>query len=166
VRYTVGEIGEILGPSGMGGDPGGIISEVSIDSRSIVRPAEALFFALPGEMSDGHRYVGHAYRLGVRNFVVKESGLEGKFSEANFFVVEDVLQALQKLATHHRKSYPGLKTIGITGSNGKTIIKEWLYQMLHDIFRTVKSPKSYNSQKQEFPEKVKWKVIWICSIQA
>jgi len=122
------------------------INAVSIDTRQITSAPNTLFFALPGAMSDGHVYIGKAYDQGVRNFVISDSNFTPRIKDANYLLVDDVLQALQKLATHHRASFPNLKKIGITGSNGKTIVKEWLYQMLHDRFVIVKSPKSYNSQ--------------------
>lgn len=146
MKYTAKEIENILNSSESENRLDSTITEVSIDSRSVTIPSRALFFALQGQMHDGHRFVEHAYKKGVRNFVVSLHDLDLKFPEANFYVVEDVQRALQLLATHHQRSYPGLTKIGITGSNGKTIIKEWLYQMLHDAYSIIKSPKSYNSQ--------------------
>ena len=96
-------------------------------------------------MSDGHRYISDAYAKGVRNFIVTQHQEDSSYIDANFLLVEDSLVALQLLATYHRKN-ASLDTIGITGSNGKTIIKEWLYQMMYDKYHIVKSPKSYNSQ--------------------
>ncbi len=146
VNYTAKEIGKILDYSNLEGIFDLPVQEVSIDSRTLITPSKALFFALPGEMHDGHQFIDNAYSRGVRNFVVLQSNLPEQYPEANFFVVNDVLSSLQKIATHHQESFPQLKKIGITGSNGKTIIKEWLYQMLHDVYHIVKSPKSYNSQ--------------------
>jgi len=146
VKYTAKEIGEILVQPDLKGLIASLITEISIDSRRIVTPSETLFFALPGELHDGHDFVETAYDRGVRNFVVSRSDFSEKYPKANFYKVENVLTALQRLATVHRESFPKLKKIGITGSNGKTIIKEWLYQMLHDVYHIVKSPKSYNSQ--------------------
>jgi len=97
-------------------------------------------------MNDGHSYIGEAYKKGVRNFIITKVIEKAHFPDANFLIVKDALTALQELATAHRKSFSDLKTIAITGSNGKTIVKEWLYQMLHDQFNIIKSPKSYNSQ--------------------
>ncbi|MEM9546073.1 MAG: bifunctional UDP-N-acetylmuramoyl-tripeptide:D-alanyl-D-alanine ligase/alanine racemase [Bacteroidota bacterium] len=146
MEYTSKEIGRLLGLSEVETSTDHLLTEISIDTRTIIRPARTLFFALPGGMRDGHDFIINAFDQGVRNFVIQQSDCSTKISEANFFVVDDVLGALQKIATHHRKLFLQLRRIGITGSNGKTIIKEWLYQMLHDVFNTVKSPKSYNSQ--------------------
>ena len=146
MKYDAKEVGKILNLSDIDGIKDSSIEEISIDSRTIISPSKVLFFALPGEMHDGHNFIKNAHQKGVRNFVVKQSFDSSKIPNSNFFEVEDVLLALQKLATHHRQSFPHLKKIAITGSNGKTIIKEWLYQMLHDVYNIVKSPKSYNSQ--------------------
>lgn len=146
MNYTTKEIGKILSLSDLDGLKEASIVEVSIDSRTLIIPSKALFFALPGEMNDGHNFIDKAHNRGVRNFVVSQIRFSQTYPDSNFFIVQDVLVALQKLATVHKESYPKLKKIGITGSNGKTIIKEWLYQMLYDKFHIVKSPKSYNSQ--------------------
>src|SRR5690606_31695775 len=107
--------------------------------------AHGLFFALEGRR-DGHQYIDDAYAAGVRNFVVAEGWDHfRRFDYANFIIVKDTLLALQELAAKHRArfSYP---VIGITGSNGKTIVKEWLTQLLTPDYRIARSPKSYNSQ--------------------
>ncbi len=119
------------------------ISTLLTDSRRISNPAEGLFFALSGRRN-GHEFIAEAYAAGVRNFVVKQ-GPEIKVPEANFLIVDDVLTALQTLAAHHREQF-NLEVIGITGSNGKTIVKEWLYQLLAADYNIVRNPKSYNSQ--------------------
>jgi len=119
------------------------ISSLITDSRRISNAAEGLFFALSGRRN-GHEFIAEAYAAGVRNFVVKQ-GPELIMPEANFLIVPDVLSALQTLATHHRNSF-NLEVIGITGSNGKTIVKEWLYQLLCADKNIVRNPKSYNSQ--------------------
>ena len=108
------------------------ITEVSVDSRSVNKPESTLFFALKGINHDGHDYVEKLYEQGVRNFVV--TGLRADFlplSGANFFVVDEVLPALQQLAAWYRGQMKA-EVVGITGSNGKTIVKEWLYQLLSD----------------------------------
>ncbi|UII22517.1 bifunctional UDP-N-acetylmuramoyl-tripeptide:D-alanyl-D-alanine ligase/alanine racemase [Fulvivirga ligni] len=115
------------------------------DSRRSFFAREALFFAIPGKRHDGHDYLSSAYKQGIRQFVVQYKPDLTSFPESNFLVVDDVVGALQAIAAHHRAQYQ-LKTIGITGSNGKTIIKEWLYQMLIPYRKIVKSPHSYNSQ--------------------
>src|ERR1700759_2279916 len=119
------------------------ISTLLTDSRRIDNPVEGLFFALSGRRN-GHEFIAEAYLAGVRNFVVKQ-GPEMVMPEANFLMVENVLTALQTLATHHRGLF-NLEVIGITGSNGKTIVKEWLYQLLAVDKNIVRNPKSYNSQ--------------------
>lgn len=121
------------------------VDHVLFDSRKIIFPKTALFFAFTGVRSDGHQFIGSLYDAGVRNFVVSKATPVKNYPDANFIKVEDTLQALHRLAAFHRKQF-GLKTIGITGSNGKTIVKEWLFQLLHKDFNIVRSPKSYNSQ--------------------
>ena len=118
---------------------------VLFDSRQIVFPEQSLFFALRGKRSDGHKYIGEAYERGLRHFVVSIPLDYTLWPDANFFMVKDTLEALQKLAIVHRQQYD-IPVIGITGSNGKTIIKEWLFQLLHEDYSIVRSPKSYNSQ--------------------
>src|SRR5205085_5613788 len=97
-----------------------------------------------GARRDGHTFLREANRKGIKNFVVSEEPSE-PLEEANVIVVKDVLNALQTLAAHHRSRFH-IPVIGITGSNGKTIVKEWLYQLLHSHYSIVRSPKSYNSQ--------------------
>jgi Alr-MurF fusion protein len=123
-----------------------VIRDILIDSRRLITPEGCLFFALVTERNDGHRYVEELYNRGVRSFVV--STYYEKFRslpDAAFFLVNDTLTALQKMAAWHRRQFT-LPVIGITGSNGKTIIKEWLYQMMHEDKKIIRSPKSYNSQ--------------------
>src|ERR1700742_676130 len=115
-HYPIKQIQQIIGAGGT------IIKEDSIstlltDSRRISNASEGLFFALSGRRN-GHEFIAEAYAAGVRNFVVKE-GPEIKLPEANFLIVPDVLDALQKLAAYHRRKF-NLPVIGITGSNGKT----------------------------------------------
>ena len=123
-----------------------VISWLLTDSRSLCFPSETLFFALTGPRNDGHNYIRDLYNRGVRNFVVSRlpDRMED-YSESNFLLVQDTLAALQKLAALHRKHF-NIPVVGITGSNGKTIIKEWLYQLLDPDFAVTRSPRSYNSQ--------------------
>ncbi|MDR0541450.1 MAG: Mur ligase domain-containing protein, partial [Dysgonamonadaceae bacterium] len=116
------------------------------DSRSLSEAAVTLFFALVTEHNDGHRYITDLYEKGVRNFVVQHDfdGFDA-IPEANLLWVENTLAALQQLAAGHRERFD-VPIIGVTGSNGKTVVKEWLYQLLHDRFSIVRSPRSYNSQ--------------------
>jgi alanine racemase len=121
------------------------ITELTIDSRKIAQPEEALFIALRTARRDGHYYIESAYEKGVRNFLIDEEVEVTKYPSANFVLVRNTLQALQQVATSYRKQY-AYPVIGITGSNGKTIIKEWLCQLLSSKYNVVRNPKSYNSQ--------------------
>ncbi len=120
------------------------VLDLSYDSRRIQSPEKTLFFALKTAHADGHQFVENAYQKGVRNFVVSQS-LDGDFANANIILVENTLKALQLLAAFHRSEF-SIPVIGITGSNGKTIVKEWLYQLLQEDYNIVRSPRSYNSQ--------------------
>jgi len=124
------------------------VSLLLTDSRSLTFADQTLFFALKTSKGDGHRYIPQLYNLGVRAFVVTESNEEFRNTcpEGWFLVVSDTLQALQKLAAAHRSQFKDIPVIGITGSNGKTIVKEWLYQLLSPYRDIVRSPRSYNSQ--------------------
>jgi Alr-MurF fusion protein len=123
----------------------GLIQQVSFDTRKISNPISTLYFALKGDFRDGHDFIKDAYLKGVRSFCVSKKEDFSNFSEANFFFVSDTLKALQKLAKHHRSQF-NFPIIAITGSVGKTTVKEWLYHFLSDDFHIVRSPKSYNSQ--------------------
>ena len=120
------------------------IEHLLIDSRTVLFPADSLFFALKGPRRNGHSFINELYQKGVRSFVVSDK-IEEEYSGAIFLQVGDTLQALQSLAAWHRKQF-SIPVIGITGSNGKTIVKEWLNQLLEDNYRIIRSPKSYNSQ--------------------
>ncbi len=121
------------------------ISEVATDSRKIFFPASTLFFALPGMQKSGELFVEDLIAKGVRAFVVHENYPSSQEKDIIFFRVADVLKALQNFAAWHRNQFK-LPVIGITGSNGKTIVKELLFQMLFPDEVIVRSPKSYNSQ--------------------
>jgi len=122
-----------------------IIEHLLIDSRKVYSSPTSLFFALKGSRRDGHQFIPELYKRGVQNFVISEVLHVDDYPEANFILVADALEALQRLAGFHRKQF-NIPVIGVTGSNGKTIVKEWLYQLLHENFNIVRSPKSYNSQ--------------------
>lgn len=117
------------------------------DSRSLAFPETTLFFALRTPVGDGHKYIPDLYRRGVRNFVVGTvpDNHETDYPDANFLRVLSPLKALQRLAERHREEYV-LPVIGITGSNGKTVVKEWIYQLLMLSMNVTRSPRSYNSQ--------------------
>ena len=127
---------------------GNVICSVVFDTRKLwsAETSSTLFVALRG-VRDGHSYLGEAYRAGVRMFLVSrfESNLILQFNDALFLVVDDTLLALQHWAAWHRKQLTGV-VVGITGSNGKTIVKEWLASLFKGDFSMGKSPRSYNSQ--------------------
>lgn len=119
---------------------------LSLDSRKILYPKESLFWILPSSHQDAHQFIAPLYEKGVRNFVIEHKNFPfEEFPKANFIRCGNGLHALQKLAQFHRKQF-SLNTIGITGSNGKTIVKEWLYHLLEKDFNIVRSPRSFNSQ--------------------
>lgn len=122
-----------------------VIRNVAFDTRRIVTGTDVLFFALRGEFRDGHTFIQAAYDKGVRTFVVSEKINIDSYAGAEFIRVEDTLIALQKLAKTHRERF-SIPVISITGSAGKTIVKEWLGQLLEQQYHVVRSPKSYNSQ--------------------
>ena len=142
--YSLNQISEIVGGQLVGDQSMLQVCDLLIDSRHLMDPRQALFFALSSVRNDGHKYIGELYDKGVRAFVVSRQ-TENVYPEAAFIIVPDTLKALQTLASRHRQqfTYP---VIGITGSNGKTIVKEWLFQMLSPDYNIVRSPKSYNSQ--------------------
>ena len=142
--YTISNIAEILKAKSALHQPNQVIRKLLTDSRTVIDPEGSLFFAVKAQR-DGHLFIDHAYQNGIRNFVISNAAYAEKYNDANFLLVNDVLVALQNLAAYKRNSYD-LKVIGITGSNGKTIVKEWLYQLLAADFNIVRSPKSFNSQ--------------------
>jgi alanine racemase len=122
-----------------------IIEQLLLDSRKLHAPATSIFFALKGPRRDGHQFVSELYKKGIRNFVISDGDVPSPGADANLLLVDDTLVALQSLARAHRNNFQ-LPVIGISGSNGKTIVKEWLYQLLQEDFNIVRSPRSYNSQ--------------------
>lgn len=148
MKYSIVEIAEVLRiDESQLINPEAIVSQLLTDSRSLTYPQETLFFALRTTNNDGHHYVATLYEQGVRNFVVDNLNEvpKGLVGMANFLVVDDTLEALQDIAAYHRQRF-NIPVIGITGSRGKTTVKEWLYQLLKDDYRIVRSPRSYNSQ--------------------
>ncbi len=121
-----------------------VIQYVAYDSRKIINGENTLFFALSGTFRNGHDFITNAYQKGVRHFVVTEKGATSQLNDAHEIVVEDVLEALEKLATIHRVKF-NIPVIAITGSNGKTTVKEWLAHLLSGSKNVARSPKSYNS---------------------
>ena len=148
MKYAITEIENVLEVTG--GriiDEDAIVSQLLTDSRSLTVPQETLFFALRTPNDDGHNYIPDLFEKGVRNFVVASDYFAPpECKAANYLAVESPLDALQSLAMFHRRRFRELPVIGITGSRGKTTVKEWLYQLLKDDYRIVRSPRSYNSQ--------------------
>ena len=148
MNYNIEKITTLIGARRIG-SADAQIAWLLTDSRSLCFPEETLFFALKTQRNDGHRYIADLYRRGVRNFVVSAvpSGFSGGSSvaDANFLIVPSPLAALQRLAERHRDEFD-IPIVGITGSNGKTMVKEWLYQLLSPQLTVTRSPKSYNSQ--------------------
>ena len=141
--YSTLEIASFIGAP-TEGLKGHEIDWLLTDSRSLCYPESTLFFAIKTDVGNGHLYVADLYQRGVRAFVVSEK-VEGDFPEADFLFVQNTLFALQSLAAQHRSRFD-IPIIGITGSNGKTVVKEWLYQLLAPNFTITRSPRSYNSQ--------------------
>ena len=141
---VIKNIAPILKAKWFGNQPNAIIENISIDSRSLQNGTLTLFFALVGPNNDAHDYIEELIEKGVLNFVVTHVP-EALKNKANFLVVENTLEALQQFAAHYRSLF-NFPIIGITGSNGKTIVKEWLNFLLSPDYNIIRSPKSYNSQ--------------------
>ena len=147
MNYSIEKITTLIGARRVG-SADAQIGWLLTDSRSLCFPEETLFFALKTARNDGHRYIQDLYRRGVRNFVVAADAAPvwGRMEGAcNFLVVPSPLAALQRLAERHRDEFD-IPIVGITGSNGKTMVKEWLYQLLSPQMTVTRSPKSFNSQ--------------------
>ena len=143
--YSVAELTEVLHARVFIRNKGSIVRSLITDSRKLTDPASGLFLALKARR-DGHSFISEVYDQQVRNFVISDPDFDVKqYPDANFFLVKDSLIALQSLAATHRSKFD-FPVIGITGSNGKTIVKEWLYQLLSPEKNIVRSPKSFNSQ--------------------
>jgi len=143
MRYSIETITTLIGAHRIG-QADTHIDWLLTDSRSLTFPEETLFFAIRTQKNDGHRYIPELYRRGVRAFIVSQQP-EHPEADANYLVVPSPLKALQRLAERHREEFD-IPVIGITGSNGKTIVKEWLYQLLAPDFNITRSPRSWNSQ--------------------
>lgn len=144
--YTIEKVTTLIGARRYG-DSESNVRWILTDSRSLCFPEETLFFAIRSGRNDGHKYIADLYRRGVRNFVVEElpQNWNEEYPEANFLKVPFALEALQRLAERHRDEF-NIPVVGITGSNGKTVVKEWLYQLLSPSMAVTRSPRSYNSQ--------------------
>ncbi|MCR5819914.1 MAG: bifunctional UDP-N-acetylmuramoyl-tripeptide:D-alanyl-D-alanine ligase/alanine racemase [Bacteroidaceae bacterium] len=143
MTYSIQTISDIIGAEHVG-DSNAQIDWLLTDSRSLTFPEESLFFAIRTSKNDGHRFIGELYRRGVRNFVVEHLP-EMLMPDANYLRVPSTMTALQTLARSHREQFD-IPIVGITGSNGKTIVKEWLYQLMADNETVTRSPRSWNSQ--------------------
>lgn len=143
MSYAIESIAKLIGARRIG-DTEATIDWLLTDSRSLSFPEETLFFALNTKRNDGAKYIPDLYARGVRNFVVEKLP-EEEYPLSNFLVVNNTLKALQKLAELHRARFT-VPVIGVTGSNGKTVVKEWLHQLLSPDRAVVRSPRSYNSQ--------------------
>jgi alanine racemase len=144
MQYKLSEIAEILGCVYAGNDA--VINHIFIDSRNrIDRIETALFVAIKGERHDGHDYIEELYAKGIHNFIVNKDFTPKNIVGGNIIAVENTLKAIQDIAANYRDTF-SFPVLGITGSNGKTCVKEWIYQIFHDTKTVSRSPKSYNSQ--------------------
>ena len=151
--YTIKRIASVVEGEVIGNQTVDIVvRNILFDSRLFVEPENTIFFALIGGRNDGHKYIADLYEKGVKSFVINKNYAVGanndlpvRHSDATYIVVDDTLSALQKLAAYHRTQFD-VPVVGITGSNGKTVVKEWLYQILSPTMTVCRSPKSYNSQ--------------------
>jgi len=146
MTYSIEKVATLIGARRYG-EQETTIGWLLTDSRSLCFPEQTLFFALRSKRNDGHKFIDELYRRGVRSFVVEQepADYQTAYPDANFLKVPSPLAALQRLAERHRDEFD-IPVVGITGSNGKTWVKEWLYQILMPTMRVTRSPKSYNSQ--------------------
>ena len=147
MKYNIENIASVIKGKFLIRHENALIEHILLDSRKLIFPQTSLFFALKTQRRNGHDFIEELYNKGLRNFVIMQSEAIASLnlSGVNVIQVKDSLQALQTLAAHHRKQF-SIPVIGITGSNGKTIVKEWVNQLLEDRYNIVRSPKSYNSQ--------------------
>ena len=123
-----------------------IVTELLFDSRRLLQPQKTLFFAIQTEKADGHRFIPELIQKGVRQFIITEPIAKYQnYAQVNFIQVIDAVTAMQEIAAAHRQKFD-FPIIGITGSNGKTIVKEWLSTMLSENYHLIANPNSYNSQ--------------------
>ncbi|HEY8968270.1 MAG TPA: bifunctional UDP-N-acetylmuramoyl-tripeptide:D-alanyl-D-alanine ligase/alanine racemase, partial [Puia sp.] len=153
MKYAIRHIAEITGGSFLQFRGDDVVEHLLLDSRRLIFPDTSLFFSLKGPRRSGGLFIEELYKRGVRNFIVGEGEAlpggelpgDGALAGANIILVDDTLAALQRLTAFHRRAF-SIPVIGITGSNGKTTVKEWLNQLSEDTYQVVRSPKSYNSQ--------------------
>jgi alanine racemase len=145
MHYTAATIGEILGCETHLSNPTAEIASIVYDTRRVYQGENALFVALQGSSRRGDAFIDDAYSKGIRSFLVSELPQgHDRFASANWYIMPQPLMALQQLAAKHRRGFTG-PVVAITGSNGKTIVKEWLFHLLQQDFSIARSPRSYNS---------------------
>ncbi len=142
LNYEYGKIASLLSSSS---NSDSVIQSIGYDTRKISQGENVLFFALKGDFRDGHDFIDQAYSKGVRHFVVSNVGSTNHLEGTNEIVVADTFEALQQLAHYHRSQFD-YPVIAITGSYGKTTVKEWLSELCTPVFNIIRSPKSYNSR--------------------
>ena len=142
MKYSTQNIAEITGSKLIGSDDL-LIKTIEFDTRNIYTSSNIAFLAINTSKNSGEKYIQSAVEKGVK-IIISEHYFPN-LKDVTWIIVDNAIQFIQKLAKYHLQQF-SLKTIGITGSNGKTIVKEWLYQSIFDEFITVKSPKSFNSQ--------------------
>ena len=146
INYTIENIAEIINGKIIQQNSNTTVTHLLLDSRKLLFPENTVFFAVSSSHRNGSSFIKALYEKEVRCFIIDDKNFNiSKYPFATFILVDNVLLALRLLAAHHRSVYT-LPVLGITGSNGKTIVKEWLYQLLENDFHIVRSPKSYNSQ--------------------
>lgn len=145
MQYTVEQIKNILKAEGRLAVPDSKVTRLLTDSRSLSFPEETLFFAIRTKHGDGHEYIRELYNKGVKNFVVNDDAAFNDIADVNYIMTDDSIAALQTIAMRHRSQFD-IPIVGITGSDGKTIVKEWLYQLTAGDYTVTRSPRSYNSQ--------------------
>ena len=149
MSYSIPQIEKIInGKFLLDENSSAVIDHLLLDSRKLLFPDTTLFFALVGPRRNGNLFVKELYDKGVINFIVGDdfdASQISQYSGSNFLQVKNVQQSLHMLTAYHRRQF-NIPVIGITGSNGKTIVKEWLYLLLQEEYTIVRSPKSYNSQ--------------------
>lgn len=143
--YSISEISSIIQSENFIALPNQVISTIAFDSRKITDSNGVLFFCINSEKDNGHNYIAQLLKHGVSNFIITESIPQDLLKHGNFLFVSDAVKALQLIAREYRSEFTNT-VIGITGSNGKTIVKEWLASILSAEFNVFRSPKSYNSQ--------------------
>ena len=143
--YTIAAIEKVIVGDWMISNPKAKLDILLQDSRKLENASSTLFFAIKGEKLNGHDYIEEMYQKGVRNFVVQNDDKVKTLKDVNYVVVGSGLAAIQKLSAYHRQQFD-IPVVAITGSNGKTIVKEWCHQVLQKDYNICRSPKSFNSQ--------------------